>query len=417
MAGVNVREMAERARKAERVLGCAGDEVKKKALLSAAELLVSRAPEIEAENSRDCEEGDKAGLSKAMLDRLRLGGERIEKMAEGVRQVASLPDPVGEVMKETVRPNGLVIRKVRVPIGVVAIIYESRPNVTADAGSLCLRSGNACILRGGKEAIRSSLAIGRVMSEAVSGAGLPADAIQVVPTTDHAAVGELLRLDDLIDLVVPRGGEGLIRRVAEESRIPVIKHYRGVCHVYVHPSANTEMALKIVMNAKTQRPGVCNAMETLLVDAGIADGFLPVAAKSLEEAGVEMFGDERARIVFPGMKQATNDSWTTEYLDLKLSVRVVDGLDDAIDHINTYGSAHSDAIVAEERAAAERFLTRVDSACVFHNTTTRFSDGYEFGMGAEIGISTDKLHARGPMALEELTTYKWLVHGSGQLRE
>ena len=416
MAGLGMREMAERARKAARVLATVDEEAKKEALIKAAELLVSRAPEIEAENSRDLAEGEKAGLSGAMLDRLGLDGKRIQRMAEGVRQVAHLADPVGEVMKETVRPNGLVIRKVRVPIGVVAIIYESRPNVTADAGSLCLRSGNACILRGGKEAVRSNLAIGRVMAEAVSGAGLPREAIQVVSTTDRAAVGELLKLDGLIDVVIPRGGEGLIRRVAKESRIPVIKHYKGVCHVYVHPSADRGMAMKIVMNAKTQRPGVCNAMETLLVDGGIAAEFLPAVAKSLEEAGVMMFGDERARKLCPGMKEATEDSWTTEYLDLKLSVRVVDGLKQAIEHINSYGSAHSDAIVAADRAAAERFLAEVDSACVFHNTTTRFSDGYEFGMGAEIGISTDKLHARGPMALEELTTYKWLVYGSGQLR-
>jgi glutamate-5-semialdehyde dehydrogenase len=409
-----MREMAERARAAARVLASAATAKKNEALLGMASALRLRAGEIMGANARDL--AASADLGPAMKDRLRLDETRIEKMAVGLEEVAKLPDPVGELIRETVRPNGLRIRKVRVPIGVVAIIYESRPNVTADAASLCLKSGNACILRGGSESINSNLAIGRALCGALEETGLPKDAIQVVSLPDRALVGELLKLDDLVDLVVPRGGKGLIRRVVEESTIPVIKHYEGVCHVYVDSAADLDMAHAIAMNAKVQRPGVCNAMETLLVHKDVAHEFLPRASKSLIEAGVEIRGCEESRVLVPGMRPATEEDWRTEYLDLVLSVRVVGSLDEAMDHIERYGSRHTDAIVTGDEAAAGRFLDGVDSACVFHNASTRFSDGFEFGLGAEIGISTDKLHARGPMGLEELTSYKWVALGEGQVR-
>jgi glutamate-5-semialdehyde dehydrogenase len=409
-----MRKLAERARAAARELATAPTEEKNAALRGMAAALRERASGIIEANAEDLAAGE--SLSPAMKDRLKLDQKRIEKMAVGVEQVAGLPDPVGEVLNETTRPNGLVIRKVRVPIGVIAIIYESRPNVTADAASLCLKSGNATVLRGGKESITSNIAIGKVLSEALRAESLPPEAIQVVSTTDRAAVGELLKLDDLVDLIIPRGGKGLIRRVVEESTIPVIKHYEGICHVYVDEAADLDMAHGTAMNAKVQRPGVCNAMETLLVHRAVAAEFLPRIAASMKEAGVELRGDEDSRTLVPDMKPATEEDWRTEYLGLILSVKVVDDLGQAIDHIETYGSHHSDCIITKDGAAAQQFLERVGSACVFHNASTRFSDGYEFGMGAEIGISTDKLHARGPMGLEELTSYKYLVLGDGQLR-
>ena len=409
-----MRSLAEKARGAARVLATVPTEKKNAALRRMASLLRERAAEIIAANAGDVEKAK--DLSSAMQDRLRLDEERIEKMAAGVEQVADLPDPVGEVLKETTRPNGMKIRKVRVPIGVIAMIYESRPNVTADAASLCFKSGNACILRGGKESINSNLAIGKVLCDALEAEGLPAAAVQVISTTDRAAVGELLKLDDLVDLIIPRGGKGLIRRVVEESTIPVIKHYEGICHVYVDRAADLDMAHDIAMNAKVQRPGVCNAMETLLVHRDVAAEFLPRIAKSLAEAGVELRGCEESRRLVPKMKPVTEEDWRTEYLDLILSVRVVESVKAAIDHIEEYGSRHTDAIVTKDEGAARSFLDRVDSSCVFHNVSTRFSDGFEFGMGAEIGISTDKLHARGPMGLEELTSYKYVVTGDGQLR-
>ena len=409
-----MRKLAEGARAAARVLAAAQTEQKDSALSRMAAALREREPEIIEANAKDLAAG--SSLSPAIKDRLTLDEKRIEKMAVGVEQVAGLPDPVGDLLKETTRPNGLVIRKVRVPIGVIAIIYESRPNVTADAASLCLKSGNATILRGGKESINSNLAIGTVLCDALEAEGLPAAAIQVVSTTDRAAVGELLKLDDLVDLIIPRGGKGLIRRVVEESTIPVIKHYEGICHVYVDKAADLDMAQAMAMNAKVQRPGVCNAMETLLVHRAISPEFLPRIAASMEEAGVELRGCEESCKLVPDMKPATEEDWRTEYLELILSVKVVDDLGQAVDHIETYGSHHSDCIITKDGAAAQQFLERVDSACVFHNASTRFSDGFEFGMGAEIGISTDKLHARGPMGLEELTSYKYLVIGDGQLR-
>ncbi|MHC4917476.1 MAG: glutamate-5-semialdehyde dehydrogenase [Planctomycetota bacterium] len=411
-----MRELAAAARSAARVVAVCESGAKDAALAAAAELLSSKAGEICAANARDLQAGEEAGLSAAMLDRLRLDGERLEKTAAGVREVIELPDPVGAVLGETTRPNGIRLSRVRVPIGTILMIYESRPNVTVDSAALCLKAGNAVILRGGKEALRTNLALAAVWKEALRGAGLPEAAVQVVPTVDREALGELLKLNGLIDLVIPRGGEGLIRAVARKSSIPVIKHYKGVCNLYVHPAADAEMALKLVVNAKTQRTGVCNALETLLVDAEVAGSFLPGCLAELRERGVELRGCERTRSLDGKVLPAGEDDWAAEYLDMVLAVRVVDGLDAAIEHINTWGSAHTDTIVTGDEAAAEKFLKSVDSACVFWNVSTRFSDGFEFGLGAEIGISTDKLHARGPMGLEELCTYKWIARGDGQLR-
>ncbi|MGD1018785.1 MAG: glutamate-5-semialdehyde dehydrogenase [Verrucomicrobiia bacterium] len=408
-----IRLLAERSRDASRELA-KFDADKKNALLRAmANGIEKSAAAIQSANAKDLDAGKKAGLSSAMLDRLTLTDKRILEMAKGVREVAALPDPVGTTISEWTRPNGIRIRKVRVPIGVILIIYESRPNVTADAGCLCFKTGNAVILRGGSEAIHSNLAI----AEAMTVPGLPPNSITVVPTTDRAAIDELLKLDDLINLCIPRGGEGLIRAVAEKSRIPVIKHYKGVCHVYVDRDADFDMAEKIVINAKCQRPGVCNAIETLLIDEKIADKFLPRIAKALTEHKVELRGDDRTRKLVSNASVAAEADWYAEYLDLILAVRVVNGVDEAIDHITKYGSAHSDAIVTGDKATAETFLREVDSSSVFWNASTRLADGAQYGFGAEIGISTDKIHARGPMGLEELTSYKFVVVGDGQVRE
>jgi glutamate-5-semialdehyde dehydrogenase len=409
-----MRTLAERARAAARALARAPTGAKNEALRRMAAAVREGAMKLIEANAADLDAARE--LPASVCDRLALDPERIEEMALGLEAVAGLPDPVGEVMRRTERPNGLVIEKVRVPIGVIAIIFESRPNVTADASALCLKAGNASILRGGKEAVRSNVAIGETLAGALEGAGLPADSVQVVGSTDRALVGELLRLNDLVDLVVPRGGKGLIRRVVEESTIPVIKHYEGICHVYVDRAADLEMAKAVAMNAKVQRPATCNAMETLLVHADVAADFLPAAADALRRAGVEMFGCASSRELVPWMGEATEESYRTEYLDLKLSVKVVAGLREAMDHIERFGSRHSDAIVTKDPEAAREFLDGVDSACVFLNCSTRFSDGYQFGMGAEIGISTDRLHARGPMGIEELTSYKYVVRGDGQLR-
>jgi len=351
-----------------------------------------------------------------MLDRLELTGTRIEAMATGLETVAALPDPVGDIVRQTVHPNGMRIAQIRQPLGVVAIIYESRPNVTADAAALCLKSGNATILRGGSEAIHSNIAIARVFVAGAVAAGVPEAAVQIITTTDRAAVGELLQMNGYIDVVVPRGGKGLISRILEESRIPVVAHLDGVCHVYVDADADPVMAKSIVLNAKLQRPGVCNALETLLVHEDIAGEFLPDAAQALEMGGCELRGCPKTRRII-SCKEATDEDWTTEYLDRILSIKVVESLDAAIDHINRYGSHHSDSIVTERYDAAERFLDEVDSAAVYVNASTRFTDGFEFGLGAEIGISTNKLHCRGPMALQELTCLKYIIRGSGQIRE
>ncbi|HOW96346.1 MAG TPA: glutamate-5-semialdehyde dehydrogenase [Kiritimatiellia bacterium] len=382
----------------------------------AAEIEARRAG-IQEANTRDMEAGRVAGLSGALLDRLLLNDARIEGMVKGLRNVVVLKDPVGTRISRWIRPNGLVIQKIRVPIGVIAIIYESRPNVTADAASLCIKTGNAVILRGGKEAVHSNAAIAAAMQEGGAKKGLPAGSIQLVQTADRDAVRELVQMEGRVDLAIPRGGEGLIRAVAEQARVPVIKHYKGVCHVYVDESADAEMALNIIENAKCQRPGVCNAIEKVLVHEKIAATFLPRMAERLAARKVELRGDAASRAIAPSMKEAVESDWTEEYLDLILAVRVVANVKAAADHINRYGSRHSDAIVAQSEAAQKLFVQEVDSATVYVNASTRFTDGGEFGMGAEIGISTDKLHARGPMGLEELTTYKYVILGNGQVRE
>lgn len=405
-----------RARDAAQILRSLSPAVKNAALFNAAQGLRAAGPELKAANERDLEAGRAKGLSSAMLDRLELTGTRIEAMATGLETVAALPDPVGDIVRQTVHPNGMRIAQIRQPLGVVAIIYESRPNVTADAAALCLKSGNATILRGGSEAIHSNIAIARVFVAGAVAAGVPEAAVQIITTTDRAAVGELLQMHGYIDVVVPRGGKGLISRILEESRIPVVAHLDGVCHVYVDADADPVMAKSIVLNAKLQRPGVCNALETLLVHEDIAGEFLPDAAQALEMGGCELRGCPKTRRII-SCKEATDEDWTTEYLDRILSIKVVESLDAAIDHINRYGSHHSDSIVTERYDAAERFLDEVDSAAVYVNASTRFTDGFEFGLGAEIGISTNKLHCRGPMALQELTCLKYIIRGSGQIRE
>ncbi len=412
-----VNDLLRRARAAAAELAVASTASKDAALLKGAEGIESAREALQSENEKDVEAARSAGLSDAMVDRLRLTEKRIAGMADGLRVVASLRDPVGEVMAGWTRPNGLEIRKVRVPIGVVLMIYESRPNVTADAAGLCLKSGNAVILRGGKEAIHSNLAIHRIIADALSSCGLDPDAVQMVNTPDRAVADLLLQAEGKLDLVIPRGGEGLIRAVAEKSRVPVIKHYKGVCHTYVDAAADLDMAERICLNAKLQRPAVCNAMETLLVHADAAAEFLPRIAGPLTEAGCELRGCERTRAILPELPPAAEEDWTSEYNDLVLSVRVVGSLDEAIEHINTYGSQHTDAIITRDIESARSFTARVDASAVFVNASTRFNDGGEFGFGAEIGISTDKLHARGPMALPELTSYKYVVTGSGQIRE
>lgn len=398
----------------------------KNACLNAmADALLAQADTIREANAKDLQTAADMGLSGAMVDRLKLTDKRIEGMAQGLREVADLPDPTGRILDESTRPNGLELKKIAVPIGVILIIYESRPNVTADAASLCLKSGNAVILRGGKEAIHSNQAIAAIMVEAAQEAvsSFPDDAIQVVPTTDREAVPILLSMTEYIDLCMPRGGESLIRAVASAARIPVIKHYKGVCHVYVDGEADLAMAEAVALNSKCHRPGVCNAIETLIVDRAIAERFLPAAAKTFEGQDVEFRVDEAAKKILSNsgasiqMADATEDDWQAEYLDLILAVRVVDGIDAAIHHINEYGSGHSDSIVTANEERARQFMAEVDAAAVYWNASTRYTDGGQFGMGAEIGISTDKIGARGPMGLEELTTYKWQITGTGQVRE
>ena len=416
--------LATRAREASRELARLTTEERNRCLLAMADALEANRDAIRRENEKDMKAGAESGLSAAMLDRLRLDEKRIASMAKGLREVAALPDPVGKLLDDRTRPNGLRLQKITTPIGVVVIIYESRPNVTADAASLCFKSGNATILRGGKEAIHSNRVIGETMVAAGRATleNFPAEAIQVVQTTDREAIKVLLSLTNLVDLCMPRGGEGLIRAVTECSKVPVIKHYKGVCHVYVDAEADLNMASEIVMNAKVQRPAVCNAMETLLVERQIANDFLPKVAARLAEMNVQFHVDPEAQAILQGdldlsVTPATEQDWSTEYNDYILNVRVVDGLEAAIGHINHFGSAHSDAIVTSNETNARQFLARVDSATVYWNASTRFTDGGEFGMGAEIGISTDKIGARGPMGLEELTTYKWLGFGNGQVRK
>ncbi len=411
-----IRTIGDQALEASRQMVNLTTKQKNAALLAMAETVHDRRDAIRMANAADLELAHASGLSSALIDRLTLTEARIDAMIKGIRDVAALPDPVGKRLWKRTRPNGLVIEKRRVPLGVVAIIFESRPNVTADAAVLCVKTSNAAILRGGKESLRSNLAIAEALRRGGDAAGLPPNAIQLIATTDRDAVRELVRMDDRVDVVIPRGGESLIRAVVEHARVPVLKHYKGVCHLFVDASADLHMALSIAENAKCQRPGVCNAIETLLVHQSVAHDFLPLLADLAARRKVELRGCELTRAILPDCAPATEEDWTTEYLDLILSVRVVRNLAEAIDHINTYGSHHSDAIVTSDAANAKRFLKEVDSSSVYVNASTRFTDGGEFGMGAEMGISTDKLHARGPMGLEELTTYKYLITGDGQIR-
>ena len=411
-----IREMALRAREAARGLATASTKDKDAALHAMAEALLSRQDEIIEANGRDLAAARESGLSGALIDRLTLNPKRIADAAEGLRQVAALPDPVGRVSRGWRLPNGLDIKKVSVPMGVIGIIFESRPNVTVDAAGLCLKSGNAVILRGGKEAIHSNTTLTRVIADAAGESGIPAGAIQLVETTDRAAATAMMEASGLIDCLIPRGGAGLIQSVVQNAKVPVIETGVGNCHTYVDASADLQMASDVAFNAKVQRCGVCNAMETLLVHTDIADRLLPSLCQRLSDAGVEIRGCERTRALFPQAVPAMEEDWFTEYLAMILAVRVVDSLDEAIRHINHYGSKHSEAIITMDFEAARRFENEIDAAAVYVNASTRFTDGFQYGLGAEIGISTQKLHARGPMGLEELTTYKYVVYGNGQIR-
>jgi glutamate-5-semialdehyde dehydrogenase len=409
-----VEGVARAARAAQSVLARSSDTARAEGLRVAAQALRDDAPAILAANARDIAAGEAAGLSAAMLDRLRLDSARLGGIADAVAAVAALPDPLGAVISRDIRPNGLVLERVRIPIGLIGMIYESRPNVTADAAALCLRAGNAVLLRGGSEAVHSNRAIHAAFVRGLARAGVPAEAVQLVPTQDRAAVGAMLAAAGLIDMIVPRGGKSLVARVQAEARVPVLAHLDGLCHTYVHAAANPAKARRIALDAKMRRTGVCGAMETLLVDAAFAA--TPALLGDLIDAGCELRGDARAQAIDPRIAAASPEDWDTEYLDATLSVAVVDGLEAALAHIAAHGSHHTDAIVSEDAAAAERFLAEVDSAIVMHNASSQFADGGEFGLGAEIGIATGRLHARGPVALEGLTTYKWLVRGSGQVR-
>jgi glutamate-5-semialdehyde dehydrogenase len=413
-----ILDLGRRARAAAKDLARLNSAQKNAGLRAMADALLREEQRILAENALDLQAASDAGLADAMIDRLALDGDRLAKMAAGIREVAALPDPVGETIRAWTRPNGLAISKVRVPIGVVGIIYESRPNVTSDAAVLCTKTGNATILRGGSEALRSNLAITHALREGAASAGLPADSVLIVPSTDRAGVRLLAEMDAYIDMIVPRGGQALIEAVVRHARMPVIKHYTGLCILYVDQAANLEMASGIALNAKCQRPGVCNAIETLLVHEAIADSFLQQLGPELWSRGVKIHGDEQVQRILGGrVIPATDADWAMEYLDLELAIKIVSGLDAAISHIEEHGSHHSDAIVTDDPACAERFLNEIDSATVYWNASTRFTDGNEFGFGTEVGISTDKLHARGPMGLEELTTYKYVIRGDGQVRE
>jgi glutamate-5-semialdehyde dehydrogenase len=410
-------QLAKQAKTASRKLAPIDSAEKNRALHLMADRLESRSEFLLAENKKDLAAATKAGLSSALLDRIALDPGRVRGMAKGLRDVAALPDPVREITKMWRRPNGLQVGRMRIPLGVIGIIYEARPNVTADAAALCLKSGNAVILRGGSEAHRSNQAIAVVLREACAETGIPVDAVQIVGSKEHALVNELLQLEEFIDLIIPRGGQELIRAVVTNSKVPVIKHYKGVCHVYVDAEAPLEMAERIAMNAKVQRPSVCNAMETLLVHQAIASKFLPSVIANLRGAGVEIRGCEKTCALVPGIKRATEEDWRTEYLDLILSVRVVRDMDHAIEHIERYGSEHTESIVTTNYQRSREFIDRVNSSAVMVNASTRFNDGGELGLGAEIGISTSKIHAFGPMGLEELTTTKFVVFGNGQIRE
>lgn len=404
------------AKSASATLAIAGTEIKNTALYKIAEAFSEKTDYILSENQKDIAAAKEKGISEGLIDRLTLNKARIDGMAEGIRQIAELPDPIGEVTGEFKRPNGLHIGEMRVPLGVVGIIYEARPNVTADAAALCIKSGNACILRCGKEAHRSSMAITTVIREALESAGLPADCVNLVEDTSRDSALALMKLNDYLDVIIPRGGAGLIRSVVENATVPAIETGTGNCHVYVDENADLDMAKKIIINAKTSRPSVCNAEEKLLVHKAIAEKFLPDILDALTQKSVEIIGDETVCRIYPSATPATPEDWGTEYLDLKIGVKAVDSLEDAISHINTYGSRHSEAIITESYANSQKFLEAIDAAAVYVNASTRFTDGFEFGFGAEIGISTQKIHARGPMGLKALTTTKYIIRGNGQTR-
>ena len=412
-----MNSMGEGARRAARALALTTEELRNKALSGAADAIRRRQGEILAANAVDMSEGEERGLSMAMLDRLMLDADRVEGLAAGIEAVAKLHDPIGQVLAEWERPNGLRIQRVSVPLGVIGIIYESRPNVTADAAALCLKSGNATILRGGSESFHSSQAIYQCLREGLVSANIDADAVQMVPTTDRAAVGYLLSsMGEWLDVVVPRGGKSLIKRVQEEARVPVIGHLEGICHVYLHEAADTDMARDVVLNAKMRRTGICGAAETVLVDRAAAERLLPAISVALIDAGCEIRGDDAVCAVVPEAQTASIEDWSTEYLDAIISIRVVDGIDQAIAHISEFGSGHTESIITDDDTAAEQFLNEVDSAILLHNASTQFADGGEFGMGAEIGIATGRVHARGPVGAEQLTSYKYVVRGTGQTR-
>lgn len=411
-----IHEMGRQARAAAHQLSQLSSEKKNAILKAMAQGLRDASTEILAANAKDIAAGQEKGLSSAMLDRLRLDEKRLEAIAAALEHVASLPDPVGQVLDDWNRPNGIRIEQVRVPIGTIGIIFESRPNVTADAAALCFKTGNATILRGGSEAIHSNRAIASALQTSGEKAGLPEHSIQLVPFTDRESVAAMAGMDQWLDLIIPRGGKGLIETVVSLARMPVIKHYDGICHLFVHEKADLEMAVKLAVDSKTQKPGVCNALETLLVHRPVAEAFLPMAANALRAKGVELRGCAETLAILTDAIPATKEDWSAEYLDLILAIKIVGSTTEAVDHINTHGSHHTDCIVTADHAVAEHFLRAVDSACVFHNISTRFADGGEFGFGAEIGISTDKLHARGPMGLRELTSYQYRVRGNGQTK-
>jgi glutamate-5-semialdehyde dehydrogenase len=412
----SVEHIARNAALAAKKLSRVTETEKNTALLRMAEALERNSKFLLDENAKDVNGAKKAGISKAMLERLTLKQSTIDQMAKGLREVAALPDPVGKIISMWRRPNGLLVGKMRIPLGVIGIIYESRPNVTVDASALCLKAGNAVILRGGSESIKSNLAIASVLRKVLQDTSIPVEAIQVIPVTDREAVAAMLKMEEYIDLIIPRGGEDLIRAVVAQSRIPVIKHYKGVCHIFVDASADMAMAVDICLNAKTQRPGVCNAMETLLVHQTIAGKFLPVVANKMKKAGVVIRGCEKTKSILKRIEKAVEDDWSAEYLDLVLAVKVVENMNEAIAHIEKYGSLHTESIITGDYSNAQRFLNDVNSSTVLVNASTRFSDGFELGLGAEIGISTTKLHAFGPMGLEELTTTKFIIYGNGQVR-
>jgi len=410
-------EMGKRAKEVSRQLATADTNTKNNALHAIADALLNSIATIKIENDKDLHAGRENGLDDALLDRLALNDERIKAMADGLREIAALPDPIGEITDMKYRPSGIQVGRMRVALGVIGIIYESRPNVTADAAALCLKAGNAAILRGGSEASHSNLAIAACIRAGLSSAGLPETAVQVIEPTDRAAVGELVTMQEYVDVIVPRGGKGLIERISSEAKVPVIKHLHGICHVYVHEKADQKKAIDIAFNAKTHRYGVCNAMETLLMDKSVADSILPILGDMYVEKGVELRGCEETRKILTGIKAATEEDWDTEYLAPILSIRLVEDYTDAFMHINLHSSGHTESIVTEDFSVARKFLTEVDSSSVMVNASTRFADGFEYGLGAEIGISTDKIHARGPVGLEGLTSQKYIVIGDGHIRQ